>query len=94
MKNRILGLLAAASTMLAPLSAAAKTEIQFWHAFTGRLGELVAAQVDEFNKSQNDYTVVATHKGWHRGLPRWPTAGHPDGFRGRNSDYDGRQGRD
>ena len=26
-------------------SASAQTEIEFWHAFTGRLGELVAAQV-------------------------------------------------
>ncbi|MEL7117622.1 MAG: sn-glycerol-3-phosphate ABC transporter substrate-binding protein UgpB [Pseudomonadota bacterium] len=43
--------------------AAAQTEIQFWHAFTGRLGELVAAQVDEFNASQSDYVVVQSHKG-------------------------------
>ena len=43
--------------------AMAQTEVQFWHAFTGRLGELVAAQVDEFNASQNDYKVVQTHKG-------------------------------
>ena len=36
---------------------------QFWHAFTGRLGELVAAQVEDFNASQDTYTVTATHKG-------------------------------
>ena len=48
MKKHLLGL-AAVSTMLAPIAASAQTEIQFWHAFTGRLGELVAAQVDEFN---------------------------------------------
>jgi ABC-type glycerol-3-phosphate transport system substrate-binding protein len=36
---------------------------QFWHAFTGRLGELVAAQVEQFNASQSDYTVVQSHKG-------------------------------
>ncbi|MGC9420882.1 MAG: sn-glycerol-3-phosphate ABC transporter substrate-binding protein UgpB [Rhodovulum sp.] len=42
---------------------AAQTEIEFWHAFTGRLGELVAEQVDSFNASQSDYTVTATHKG-------------------------------
>lgn len=41
----------------------AQTEIEFWHAFTGRLGELVAEQVDGFNASQSDYKVVATHKG-------------------------------
>jgi len=42
---------------------AAQTEIEFWHAFTGRLGELVAEQVETFNASQSDYTVTATHKG-------------------------------
>lgn len=41
----------------------AQTEIQFWHAFTGRLGELVAEQVETFNAGQADYKVVASHKG-------------------------------
>ena len=41
----------------------AETEIQWWHAFTGRLGDLLNEQVDTFNKSQSDYKVVATHKG-------------------------------
>ena len=62
MKTHLLGLVAV-STMLTPIVAAAQTEVQFWHAFTGRLGELVAAQVDEFNASQSDYTVVQSHKG-------------------------------
>ncbi len=44
-------------------SAMAATEVQFWHAFTGRLGELVAEQVATFNDSQDDYTIVASHKG-------------------------------
>lgn len=43
--------------------ASAQTEIEFWHAFTGRLGELVADQVETFNKSQSDYVVTASHKG-------------------------------
>ena len=51
----------AASVLAMPV--AAQTEIEFWHAFTGRLGELVAEQVETFNASQSDYTVVATHKG-------------------------------
>ncbi len=55
-------LLVGAMTCL-PLSAYAQTEIQFWHAFTGRLGELVAEQVKTFNESQGDYKVVASHKG-------------------------------
>ncbi|MDJ0956691.1 MAG: sn-glycerol-3-phosphate ABC transporter substrate-binding protein UgpB [Arenicellales bacterium] len=44
-------------------AAHAATEIQWWHAFTGRLGELLAEQVEKFNASQSDYKVIATHKG-------------------------------
>ena len=44
-------------------SALAATEVHFWHAFTGRLGELVAEQVTTFNASQDDYELVASHKG-------------------------------
>jgi sn-glycerol 3-phosphate transport system substrate-binding protein len=62
MKKSILGALAV-STVLSPVAAMAQTEVQFWHAFTGRLGELVAAQVDEFNASQSDYVVVQSYKG-------------------------------
>ncbi|MBO6919162.1 MAG: sn-glycerol-3-phosphate ABC transporter substrate-binding protein UgpB [Rhizobiaceae bacterium] len=63
MKNLVLGAVALCSTALTPTLAVAQTEIQFWHAFTGRLGELVAEQVETFNSSQNDYKVVASHKG-------------------------------
>lgn len=63
MKNFMVVTLAGASTFLTPVAAFAQTEIQFWHAFTGRLGELVAAQVEDFNASQDDYVVVASHKG-------------------------------
>ncbi len=62
MKKSLIGALAV-STILSPLAAMAQTEVQFWHAFTGRLGELVAAQVEEFNASQSDYVVVQSHKG-------------------------------
>ena len=62
MKKHLLGAIAA-STVLSPIAAMAQTEVQFWHAFTGRLGELVAAQVEEFNASQSDYVVVQSHKG-------------------------------
>jgi len=53
------------STSMAMLATplAAQTEIEFWHAFTGRLGDLVAEQVDAFNVSQADFTVTASHKG-------------------------------
>ena len=49
--------------MFAGTSAQAKTEIQFWSAFGGRLGTLLEEQVSKFNASQNKYTVVHTRKG-------------------------------
>ncbi|MEP3274857.1 MAG: sn-glycerol-3-phosphate ABC transporter substrate-binding protein UgpB [Stappiaceae bacterium] len=63
MKKSIFGALLAGSMLLSPGIALAETEVQFWHAFTGRLGDLVAEQVDTFNKSQDDYKIVASHKG-------------------------------
>ena len=63
MKKSIYSLLLAGSMMLPSAAALAETEVQFWHAFTGRLGELVAEQVETFNSSQSDYKVVASHKG-------------------------------
>ncbi|MGR3460218.1 MAG: sn-glycerol-3-phosphate ABC transporter substrate-binding protein UgpB [Roseovarius sp.] len=63
MQKTAFGALLAATTALSPLAATAQTEIQFWHAFTGRLGELVAEQVATFNESQSEYSVNATHKG-------------------------------
>ena len=62
MKKLLLGLLTG-SMMMPSAIALAETEVQFWHAFTGRLGELVAEQVNTFNNSQSDYKVVASHKG-------------------------------
>jgi len=56
-------LMASAAFLAFTVPAAAQTEIEFWHAFTGRLGELVAEQVSTFNASQSDYTVTASHKG-------------------------------
>ena len=57
MKTMLTAGLALSATMLTPIAASAQTEIQFWHAFTGRLGELVAAQVEDFNASQSDIVV-------------------------------------
>jgi sn-glycerol 3-phosphate transport system substrate-binding protein len=62
MKHTI-SILAASAVLGSTHAATAATEIEFWHAFTGRLGELVAEQVETFNSSQSDYAVVATHKG-------------------------------
>ncbi len=61
-RAKLISSLACLLALLTP-NAFAATEIQFWHAFTGRLGDLVAGQVEAFNASQNDYKVVASHKG-------------------------------
>ena len=49
--------------MFAGTSAQAKVEIQWWHAFGGRLGDLLDEQVNKFNASQDKYTVVHTRIG-------------------------------
>ena len=64
MKRKSLLAAALITASVLPLGAAqAATEIQWWHAFTGRLGELLAKQVDDFNASQSDYVVVQSNKG-------------------------------
>ena len=55
--------LALASLLATTGGASAQTDIQFWHAFTGRLQELVDAQVAAFNESQGDFAVTAASKG-------------------------------
>ena len=45
------------------LRAQSRTEIQFWHAMPGVLGEVVAEQVKRFNASQSAVTVVPSFKG-------------------------------
>jgi len=61
--NKRLRVAAAVLYLVGVTEASAATEIQWWHAFTGRLGELLAEQVEKFNASQSEYVVVATHKG-------------------------------
>ncbi|MCX7025986.1 MAG: extracellular solute-binding protein, partial [Spirochaetes bacterium] len=41
----------------------AQTTIEFWHAMTGKNGEMVQAIADKFNASQKDYKVVPVWKG-------------------------------
>ena len=43
--------------------AMAQTELQWWHAHSGRLGELVDEIAKGFNDSQSDYVVVPSFKG-------------------------------
>ena len=45
------------------LPAHAQTEIQWWHAMGGALGEWVNDLAKEFNASQSEYKVVPTFKG-------------------------------
>lgn len=48
-------------TFAAPL--AAQTDIQFWHAMGGRLGEVVEEIATKYNSSQDTYNLVPTYKG-------------------------------
>ena len=63
MRKTTVSIFALAATMALSDAASAATEIHWWHAFTGRLGDLLAEQVESFNASQSDYVVVASHKG-------------------------------
>ncbi len=49
--------------VLAAPAASARTEIHFWHAMTGQLGEAVETLVQRFNESQSEYQVKALFKG-------------------------------
>jgi len=51
-----------AAAIVAPASRAA-TEIQFWHAMDGALGDQLNAIVARFNGAQKDYVVVPVFKG-------------------------------
>jgi len=54
---------AAVAASLSAGAASAATEIQLWHAFTGRLAELLTEQTAKFNAAQSDFVVVPTPKG-------------------------------
>ncbi|PWE27663.1 sn-glycerol-3-phosphate ABC transporter substrate-binding protein UgpB [Pararhodobacter marinus] len=54
---------ATAMALVAPAAAMAQTEIQWWHAMSGRLGELVEETAATFNESQSDYVVVPSYRG-------------------------------
>jgi sn-glycerol 3-phosphate transport system substrate-binding protein len=62
--TRILLSSVAAAVMLASASGAqAQTEIQWWHAMGGNLGETVNEIAAGFNKTQTEYKVVPSYKG-------------------------------
>jgi sn-glycerol 3-phosphate transport system substrate-binding protein len=55
--------LAALAAAAFALPAHAQTEIQWWHAMSGPLGEWVNDLAKQFNASQSEYKVVPTYKG-------------------------------
>jgi sn-glycerol 3-phosphate transport system substrate-binding protein len=64
LRSRSLIALAGAAVLLAlPAVAHARTEVHFWHAMTGALGDALDAQVKQFNDSQADYEVKPLRKG-------------------------------
>ena len=63
MTRILLSSVAAAAVLASASTAFAQTEIQFWHAMGGNLGETVNALAAGFNKSQNEYKVNPVYKG-------------------------------
>ncbi len=59
----VAGATAAVLSVAAITSAAAQTEIHWWHAMTGANNEVVNKLAADFNASQKDYKVTATFKG-------------------------------
>src|SRR4051794_19959852 len=54
---------AVAMTCGGSVAAPAQTEIQWWHAMGGQLGEALNALAEGFNQSQKDYKIVPVYKG-------------------------------
>jgi len=63
MSRILLSSVAAVAALASAQSASAQTEIQWWHAMGGKLGEAVGAMAEDFNKSQTQYKVVPVFKG-------------------------------
>jgi sn-glycerol 3-phosphate transport system substrate-binding protein len=63
MRKYLCSLLAAGTLATAALPAAAATEITFWHAMGGELGDKLNQIAKGFNASQSDYVVTPIYKG-------------------------------
>ena len=63
MTRILLSSVAAAAVLASAPAAWAQTEIQFWHAMGGNLGETVNALAEGFNKAQSEYKVTPVYKG-------------------------------
>lgn len=62
MKQKLVGAVLTASLWVSG-TAMAVTEIEWWHAMSGRLGEKVNSIAQEFNASQSEYRLVPVFKG-------------------------------
>lgn len=62
MKSTFLAATALTMTVAAPM-AQAQTQIDWWHAMGGELGELLDGVAQGFNESQSDYEVVPSFRG-------------------------------
>ena len=63
MTRILLSSVAAAAVLASASGASAQTEIQWWHAMGGKLGETVNEIAEGFNKTQTDYKIVPVFKG-------------------------------
>ena len=59
----LLGATVALATTCAGSAAPAQTEIQWWHAMGGQLGEALNALAESFNNAQTEYKVIPVYKG-------------------------------
>ena len=62
MKHTFLAATALTMTLAAPM-AQAQTQISWWHAMGGELGELLEGVAEGFNESQSDFQVVPSFRG-------------------------------
>ena len=63
MKKMIIKTILAAGIAAFALPASAKTELQWWHAMGGNLGETVNTIAENYNASQDSYVIIPTYKG-------------------------------
>jgi len=63
MRMKLLTAALAGAALFTAVPSYAVTEIQWWHAMTGALGDQVNLIADDFNASQSDYKVVPVYKG-------------------------------
>lgn len=62
-RNYFVGAMATAMTVALAAPAYAQTEITWWHAMGGQLGETVNDIAEKFNASQSDYKITPVFKG-------------------------------